>query len=113
MTRDEVEAHVQTLIAAGIKPDNGWFDIETAPWETQILVGRWQTIGDRDPEFIFCESGKYHDAGNEMEGEAAYDFWSTDDDPKGVVDSDEPDVWQPLPKPPIKIESVYDRRKND
>jgi hypothetical protein len=69
--------------------DNGWLPIATAPWETEVMIGAWS-----DGEFRYCRSTQTHDAGNEMAGEPAYDFWTTDDDTLGV--SEDPDVWRPM-----------------
>jgi len=98
------QEHADKLVAEGIVPDNGWFPIETAPWETDVLVGRWS-----DDKFIFCQSSQEHDPGNEFEGEAAYDYWATDDDTFGVMDDSMPDVWRPLPAPPVSKSTYFER----
>jgi len=105
----EMQAYVAKLEAAGVKSDNGWYPIMTAPWETEILIGRWQTIGDKELRFITCKSSQEHAPGNEFEGEAAYDYWAVDEDFDGVVDSAMPDVWRPLFPQPAFINTYEDQ----
>ena len=72
-----------------------WQPIETAPRETELLVGRWVN-GD----WRICQSGLYFDDGNEREGEPAYWYWYCDWDSGGVTDDEGPTHWMPLPPPP-------------
>jgi hypothetical protein len=72
-----------------------WKPIETAPRETELLVGRWV---NRD--WRICQSGFYFDSGNDMEGEPSCRFWHCDWDNGGVTDDDGPTHWMQLPEPP-------------
>lgn len=73
-----------------------WKPIDTAPRETEILIGRWNDRG----VWQFCQSGYYFDAGNDLEGEPSYWYWHCDCDTCGV--SEDPQFWMPLPPPPEK-----------
>ena len=74
-----------------------WKPIDTAPRETELLVGRWVA-----GEWRICQSGYCFDKGNAFEGEPSYWFWHTDFDYGGVTDGDGPTHWQELPEPPPK-----------
>lgn len=76
-------------------PKPVWLSIETAPKETEILVGRY--VND---DWRICQSGFYYDRGNEFEGERPYWYWSCDWDKGGVTDDDGPTHWMPLPEAP-------------
>jgi len=71
-----------------------WRPIETAPRETEVLVGRW--CGG---EWRICQSGLHYDSGNAMAGEPPGGwYWHSDWDNGGVTE--EPDAWMPLPSAP-------------
>lgn len=72
-----------------------WLPIETAPKETELLVGRFV-----NNEWRICQSGYYFDGGNAREGEPSYWYWHCDWDNGGVTDSEGPTHWMPLPEPP-------------
>lgn len=72
-----------------------WQPIDTAPKETELLVGKW--VGE---EWRICQSGYYYDSGNEFEGERPYWYWHCDWDNGGVTDDEGPTHWMPLPEPP-------------
>ena len=72
-----------------------WQPIETAPRETELLVGRWINA-----DWRLCQSGLYFDEGNEREGEPANWYWHCDWDAAGVTDNEGPTHWMPLPQPP-------------
>ena len=71
-----------------------WRDIETAPKETEIFIGRFI-----DGEFRFGKAVCFYEVGNEFAGEFYRGwFWSIDDVCESVADC--PTHWMPLPKPP-------------
>lgn len=72
-----------------------WQPIETAPKETEILVGRYV-----DKEWRICQSGHYYEPGNYLENEPPGWFWSCDWDNGSVTDDEGPTHWMPLPEPP-------------
>ena len=72
-----------------------WQPINTAPRETEVLVGRW-----RGDTFHICQSGHYHDDGDPYTGEPAYWYWHCDNDTQGITD--DPEFWMPLPPAPPK-----------
>lgn len=78
-----------------------WRPIETAPLETELLVGKFM-----NNEWRICQSGKYYDAGmNNPNGyERPHWYWCSDWDLGGVTDGDGPTHWMPLPPEPPKPE---------
>ncbi len=84
---------IEALVRAECAPQ--WRDIETAPKETELLVGRM--VND---DWRICQSGFYFDAGNDMAGESAYWYWHCDWDNGGVTDGEGPTHWMPLPAAP-------------
>ena len=71
-----------------------WRDIETAPKETEIFIGRFI-----DGKFRFGKAVCFYEVGNEFEGEFYRGwFWSIDDVCESVADC--PTHWMPLPKSP-------------
>lgn len=91
MRPSEAEA-IAYLLAA-----TEWQPIETAPVETELLVGRFF-----NDEFRICQSGKYFDEGmNNSNGyEPAHWYWCCDWDAGGVTDDEGPTHWMPLPENP-------------
>lgn len=100
----DVEACLRTVALDLLRQlrEREWRPIETAPDETEILVGRWREIGERAPEWVFCKSARYFDTGNPWEGEPAYWFWAEDHDTEDVTYGEGPTHWMPLPAPPNK-----------
>lgn len=81
-----------------VRLNNGlgaWLLIETAPKETELLVGRWV-----NNEWRVCQSGFYFDDGDERHGEPAHWFWHCDWDKGGVTSGEGPTHWMTLPAAP-------------
>ena len=74
-----------------------WKPIKTAPYNTELLVGRWVN-GD----WRICQSGFYFDEGSEHHGEPCYWYWSCDFDNAGVTEGEGPTHWMELPPEPKK-----------
>ena len=71
-----------------------WRDIETAPKETEIFIGRFI-----DGKFRFCRSALIYEHANEFAGETWSGWlWSIDDCNDSIADC--PTHWMLLPKPP-------------
>jgi len=80
-----------------------WQPIETAPKDTELLVGKIV-----DGEWRICQSGFYTD--REHRDEDYYWHWYCDFDPGGITDDEGPSHWMPLPEPP-KIVDITDSSK--
>ena len=73
---------------------NGWQPIETAPKDTEVLIGCWS-----DGEWKWGRSVCFYESGNEFEGEFYKGwFWSIDDCMDTVAENTS--HWMPLPAPP-------------
>ena len=80
-----------------------WRDIETAPKETEIFIGRFI-----DGKFMFAKSALFYEQGNEFEGEFYRGwYWSIDDVYNSVAEC--PTHWMPLPKPPAIDAAMGDK----
>ena len=105
--KDEVIAEAGEMLAmrdrqlAALKAENEelrkdaeWRDIETAPKETEIFIGRFI-----DGKFRFGRSELIYEHANEFAGETWSGWlWSIDDCNDSIADC--PTHWMPLPKPP-------------
>jgi len=73
-----------------------WFPIDSAPEDTEVLIGSWI-----DGEFKWGRSVQFYEQGNELEGETFSGWvWSVDDCSDSVAEA--PEFWQPLPAAPMK-----------
>lgn len=71
-----------------------WLPIETAPKETEVLIGAWI-----DGAFKWGRSECFYDSGNELEGEPVGGWvWSIDDCSDSVAEN--PTHWMPRPDAP-------------
>lgn len=90
--REAVE-HAESALAA-VGNHTCWQPIETAPRQTELLVGRYV-----NGEWRICQSGLYFEPQNEFDGNGGYWFWHCDWDNGGVTD-EAPTHWMPLFTPP-------------
>lgn len=73
-----------------------WFPIDSAPEDTEVLIGSWI-----DGEFKWGRSVQFYEQGNELEGETFSGWvWSVDDCSDSVAEA--PEFWHPLPTAPMK-----------
>lgn len=89
----------KTMLAAApsapaVPVGDGWMPIETAPTDTEILIGAFI-----DGEWHWGRSVRFYESANEFEGETFSGWvWSIDDVSESVAES--PTHWRNQPLPP-------------
>ena len=97
---EEKRSEIRALLASAsaVLVGDGWMPIETAPTDTEILIGAFI-----DGEWHWGRSVRFYESANEFEGETFSGWvWSIDDVSESVAES--PTHWrnQPLPPAPIR-----------